>query len=78
MKRSRSSLPQSPGKPEYLTPKSTTAGIPTLTPDVYRFLKAMLEPSKLDHQASHADMIRNVVLEDLGRRVDAIYNQSRN
>ena len=66
-------LTASPGKPEYLAPMKSTM-IPILTPDAYRFLKSMLEPAKLDHTASHADMIRNVVLEDLGRRIDAIYH----
>lgn len=39
---------------------------------------AMTEPSILDHRASHADMIRNVVLQDLQRRIDAVYNARGN
>ena len=61
-----------------MTPKKTGSTIPRLTPDVYTFLMAMTEPSKLDHRASHADMIRNVVLEDLRRRIDAVYNSRGN
>ena len=72
------SLTESPGKPEYLTPKTKTSGIPILTPEVYRFFMAMTEPSLLDHRASHADMIRNVVLQDLQRRIDAVYNARGN
>jgi len=57
------------------TTKKNGSSIPRLTPDVYDFLMRMLEPSKLGHTACHADMIRNVVLEDLRRRIHAVYNK---
>jgi len=60
-----------------MKPMTTGSGIPRLTPDVYAFLMAMTEPAKLNHTASHADMIRNVVLEDLRRRIHAVYNSDR-
>ena len=53
----------------------TGCGIPKLTPDVYTFLMKVTEPKILDHTACHADMIRNVVLEDIRRRIHAVYNQ---
>lgn len=75
----QTTLTQSPGRPMSTVPiGNRSSKLPILTPDTYRFLKAMLEPAKLDHRASHADMIRNVVLEDLGRRIDAVYNSCSN
>lgn len=55
---------------------STGCGIPKLTPDVYQFLMKVTEPKILDHTACHADMIRNVVLEDIRRRIHAVYHQN--
>lgn len=68
-------LPQSPGKPSYLKQEYRSKN-PQLTPDVYKFLLEITKPAMLDHKASHADMIRNVVLEDLQRRIHALYSKT--
>ena len=52
-----------------------TSGIPVITPDVYEYLMDMTKPSLLDHNATHASMIRNVVLEDIRRRIHAAYTK---
>ena len=47
-----------------------------ITPDVAEFLGQLLRPLELDHTAPHCDMIKNVVLEGLRRRVaSAIENK---
>ena len=52
-----------------------TNGIPVITIDVYDYLMDMTKPSALDHNATHASMIRNVVLEDIRRRIHAAYTK---
>jgi hypothetical protein len=36
-----------------------------------------LAPMPVTHTSSHADMIKNVVLEDLRRKIDVVYNKNR-
>lgn len=40
------------------------------SPEVMSFLDTITKPAILTHEASHADMIRNTVLEDIRRRID--------
>ena len=47
-----------------------------ITTDVYNYLMDMTKPSALDHNATHASMIRNVVLEDIRRRIHAAYTRA--
>lgn len=60
-------------RPTYTEPKRG-GKIPIIQPEMYRFLRDLLQPAVLGHTASHADMIKNVVLEDLWRKIDALYN----
>jgi hypothetical protein len=49
--------------------------IPVITPDTFKVLMDILSPIPVNHTSSHADMIKNVVLEEARRKIEAIYNK---
>ena len=70
-----SKSPARTGQEGMMNGQKKTNGIPVITSDVYEYLMDMTKPSLLDHNSSHASMIRNVVLEDIRRRIHAAYTK---
>lgn len=72
-------LPVSPGRPtDTVKIGDRSNKFPVITPDVYRLLMDVIAPIPVNHRSCHADMIKNVVLEDLRGRIDELYNQDGN
>ncbi len=75
--RQKSNLPISPGRPREETLASLSgASKVIITPDVYKLLMDVLSPMSVTHKSDHADLIKNVVLQELRERIDAIYRSS--
>lgn len=78
LKNKPSGLSKSPartGQEGMMNGQKRTNGIPVITTDVYEYLMDMTKPSLLDHNSSHGSMIRNVVLDDIRRRIHAAYTK---
>lgn len=75
--RAKSNLPISPGRPreEMLASLSGTSKV-IITPDVYKLLMDVLAPMSVTHRSDHADLIKNVVLQELREKINAIYRSS--
>lgn len=71
-----SKSPARTGQESMMNGQRKTSGIPVITTDVYEYLMDMTKPSILDHNSSHGSMIRNVVLDDIRRRIHAAYTKS--
>ena len=71
-----SKSPARTGQEDMMNGQKKPNGIPVITHDVYEYLMDMTKPSLLDHNSSHGSMIRNVVLEDIRRRIHAAYTKS--
>ena len=44
-----------------------------ITPDIYKLLMDILAPLHVTHKSEHADLIKNVVLQEIRERISAIY-----
>ena len=73
----KSNLPISPGRPREEGPCSPSGRSKVIiTPDVYRLLIDVLAPVHVTHKSDHADLIKNVVLEEIRGKINAIYSSS--
>lgn len=57
-------------------PDGTKSKPVIITDDVYELLMDITHPAGISHNSSHADMIRNVVLEEVRGRIQHAYNKN--
>ena len=73
MRKKTQTTPISPLRPKDDPPP---IGKIIITPDVYKLLMDVLAPVHVTHKSDHADLIKNVVLQELRERINAIYSSS--
>jgi hypothetical protein len=69
MEKLRQSMAGLPGKK-----KNSDPNVPAIPHNVYTFLMNSFAPINVDHRSSHADMIKNVVLEEVREVLNVLYS----
>lgn len=77
MNKLRKSMAGLPGSPTRVGNNLNSDKLPVIPPDTFDFLMKLLNPIPVTHQSCHADMIKNVVIEDIRRNIEAVYNKNR-
>jgi hypothetical protein len=76
MNKLRKSMAGLPGSPTRAGNNLKSDKLPIIPPDTFELLMKILQPIPVNHQSCHADMIKNVVIDDIRRTIETIYNKN--